>query len=98
MTIKQFQELWYISQSNELDFDKSIKMVGVVTGMTPERVERLPMAKFNRICAKIQHHFEVFNKKLLNTKPKKYVFVNGRIYKLHYRLTHLNLKVFERLL
>lgn len=89
MTIKQFQELWYISQSTEYDLDKSIKMVGVVTGMTPDEVEKLPMIKFNKICARIQNSFEIFNKKLLSTKPKQYVFVNRRIYKLHYRVDKL---------
>lgn len=86
MTIKQFQELYYIAQSQDIDFDKSIKMVGVVTNRTPEQVEALPMGKFNRKCADIQKHFEIFNKKLINSKPKSFVIVRGRMYKLHYRI------------
>ena len=86
MTIKQFQELYFIASNNDADIDKSVKMVGVVMGITPEQVDKMPMAKFNRVCAKIQKKFEIFNIKLMNGKPKKGVRVNGRTYQLHYRI------------
>lgn len=86
MTILQFQELYYIGQSKDMDMDKSIKMVGVVTGLTPDQVDKIPMAKFNKICAKISDSFSVFDQKLLNTTPVKFVRSNGRTYRLHYRI------------
>jgi len=86
MTIKQFQELYFIASNNDADIDKSVKMVGVVMGITPEQVDKMPMAKFNKVCAKIQKKFEIFNIKLMNGKPKKGVRVNGRTYQLHYRI------------
>lgn len=86
MTIKQFQELYFISTSDNNELDKSIRMVGAVKGITPDEVEKLPMAKFNKVCAKINKSFEVFNKKLLNTEPVQMVKVNGRCYQLHYRV------------
>ena len=86
MTILQFQQLYYITKSTEPDIDKSIKMVGAVTGMTPDQVERLPMKRFNKLCAKITKTFEVLSIKLNNSKPKQYVYVNRHIYKLHYRI------------
>lgn len=86
MTIKQFQELYYIAQSKDIDFDKSIKMVGVVTGQTPEQIEAMPMAKFNHICNGIKKKFEIFGKNLLKSKPKKTVFVKGRYYRINYRV------------
>lgn len=86
MTIKQFQELWYITQSTDLDIDKSVKMVGVVTGMTPEQVDNMPMAKFNKLCTKIQKHFEIFNRNLLKGTPKKFIRAGGRVYQLHYKI------------
>lgn len=86
MTIRQFQELYFISQNTDIDIDKSIKMVGVITGKTPQQVESIPMLKFNRICARITKYFQIFHKNLLKGKPKSLVLVNGRIYRLHYRI------------
>jgi hypothetical protein len=86
MTILQFQELYYIAQGKDIDIDKSIKMVGVITGQTPAQVEKMPMAKFNRICANITKSFEHLSSHLLKTKPQSIVFVKGRFYRLHYRI------------
>lgn len=89
MTILQFQQLYFIAQGTEIDFDKSIKMVGVITGQTPDQVEKMPMDKFNRICKRISTAFEIFNKKLLNSRPKSIVIVKGRIYRLNYEVSKL---------
>ena len=86
MTIKQFQELYFIAQNKEYDFDKSIKMVGVITGQTPEQIETMPMCKFNKVCQRIQKQFYVFDKNLLKGKPKKLVMVNGRFYRINYKV------------
>jgi hypothetical protein len=86
MTIKQFQELYFIAQNKEYDFDKSIKMVGVITGQTPEQIETMPMGKFNKVCQRIQKQFYVFDKNLLKGKPKKLVMVNGRFYRINYKV------------
>lgn len=86
MTIKQFQELYFIAQTKEYDFDKSIKMVGVITGQTPEQIEAMPMAKFNRICQRIQKQFSILDKNLLKGNPKKILMVNGRFYRINYRV------------
>lgn len=86
MTIKKFQELFYIAKTKEVDIDKSIKLVGVVTGKTPEQVEALSMVKFNKVCAKIKQKFEIFDKNLLKSKPKNIVLVKGRLYKINYEV------------
>jgi hypothetical protein len=86
MKVKQFQELYFISKGEDIDFDKSIKMVGVLTGKVPEQVEAMKMKAFNKQCAKIVKAFEIFGKDLMNGKPSKYLFVNGRIYRLNYDL------------
>jgi hypothetical protein len=86
MTIKQFQELYFITQSKDTDFDKSVKMVGAITGITPDKVDNMPMPKFNRLCANIQKHLDLLSKKMLTTKPRKLVLIKGRIYRLHYRI------------
>ena len=87
MTIKQFQELYYVATSEDMDFDKSIKMVGIVTGKTPEQVEKMSMRKFNILCGAIHNHFKIFEKDLLKGKPKKIVRVGKRFYRINYDVT-----------
>jgi len=86
MTILQFQQLYFITQSKEPDFDKSVKMVGAVTGMTPDEVDKLSISKFNKLCAKIQKHLDVLGKNMMKGKPKSLIMVKGRIYRLYYRV------------
>jgi len=86
LSIKQFQELYFIAKSEDEDIDKSIKMVGVVTGLIPEKVEQLKMAKFNKLCADITKKFELLTNKMMKGKPSKFVHSNGRSYRLHYRV------------
>lgn len=87
MKIKQFQELYYIAKSSDEDIDKSIKMVGAITGKTPDQVDSMQMDKFNRLCVKIQKQFEILNKKILNTRPRNIVLVNGRLYRINYEVS-----------
>ena len=84
MTIKQFQELYYVATSKDLDFDKSIKMVGIVTKKTPEQVELMSMKKFNYLCNKVHNEFKIFEKDLLKRKPKKIVRVGNQFYRINY--------------
>ena len=84
MTIKQFQELYYVATSTDIDLDKSIKMVGIVTNKTPEQVEAMSMIRFNLLCARVHNEFKLFERDLLKTKPKKIVRVGKRFYKINY--------------
>jgi hypothetical protein len=88
MKIKQFQELYYIAQSKDIDFDKSIKMVGAITGRTPEQVDKMSMRKFTNLCKRINLQFEIFGKDLMKQTPRKYVIVKGRLYRLNYEATN----------
>ena len=87
MIIKQFQELYYVATSEDMDFDKSIKMVGIVSGKTPEQVEKMSMARFNITCALVHRQFKIFEKDLLKGKPKKLVRVGKRFYRINYDVT-----------
>ena len=87
MTIKQFQELYYVATSNDMDLDKSIKMVGIVTKKTPEQVEAMSMIRFNLLCSKVHKEFKIFEKDLMKSKPKKIVRVGKRFYKINYDVT-----------
>jgi hypothetical protein len=87
LTVKQFQELYYISEKKENDIDKSIKLVGVITGKTPEEVEAMKIKPFNRICAKIKKQFSLLERDWMHSKPKKLVRIGKRFYRLHYDIT-----------
>jgi hypothetical protein len=86
MNVKQFQELYFIFKSEDFDFDKSVKMVGVLTNKTEDEVEAMPMKQFNKQCAKIVKAFDVLSKKINEGKFQKFLFANGRIYRLNYDL------------
>lgn len=86
MTIKTLQELYFISNNKDDDFEKSIKMVSVLTGKSIEKVEAMPMRLFNHHCASISKQFERIGSDLMASKPKRLLFANGRIYKLNYDL------------
>jgi hypothetical protein len=90
MTILQFQELYFIAQGKDFDFDKSVKMAGVMSGKTPDEVDKMPMKRFNSLCAKIQKQFEVFNKDLKTGKPIRYAVVKGRFYQFNYTHKDIN--------
>jgi len=90
MTIKTFQELHYIATGTDSDFEKSVKMVGCLTGLTPDKVDQMPMRKFNRYCNRIAKQFEVLGKKMQTGKPKQFVFINGRYYRLQYDVRKIN--------
>jgi hypothetical protein len=90
MTIKQFQELYFIAQSDALEIDKSILMVSALTGKLPDEVDKMPMRKFNRICAKISKKFEELNSTLHNGKPRNFTIVNGRVYRINYDIDKVN--------
>lgn len=84
MTIKQFQELYYVATSTDMDFDKSIKMVGIVTKKTPEQVEAMSMIRFNLLCGRVHNEFKIFEKDLMKGKPRKIVRVGKRFYRINY--------------
>lgn len=86
MTIKTLQELYFISNNKDDDFEKSIKMVSVLTGKSIEKVEAMPMRLFNHHCKRIAKQFERIGSQLMASKPKRLLFANGRIYKLNYDL------------
>lgn len=89
ITVKQFQELYFISEKWENDIDKSIKLVGCITGKTPEEVEAMKVGPFNKLCAKIQKQFELLARDWMKSKPRKYVRIGKRLYRLNYDISKM---------
>lgn len=88
MTVKKFQELYFIAQQKTDDpltcLENETKMISILKGMPIEKVDKLSIAKFNRIRKQIHKSFEVLNERYMTSKPRKLVFVNGRIYRINY--------------
>ena len=86
VTISKFQELYKISIMDINEAEKSSLLVQEFTGMSQERINNMPLKRFNKICAIINQKFERYGKELDNKKPQKFVVVKGRIYLLEYDL------------
>jgi len=86
VTISKFQELYKISIMDINEAEKSALLVQEFTGMSEEQVNKMPLKKFNLLCAKINKKFEAYGVELDNKKPSKYVAVKGRLYLLEYDL------------
>jgi len=86
VTISKFQELYKISLMEINEAEKSALLVQEFTGMSEEQVNKMPLKKFNKLCAEINKKFEKYGKELDEKKPQKYVAVKGRLYLLEYDL------------
>jgi len=84
MTIKKFQELYYISTQEISDVDKAQKYVECYTGKTPDQVEAMSLRRFNILCAKVTKVFTELTHTLDTSTPKKGVIIKGRIYRINY--------------
>ena len=88
MTVKQFQELYFIAQQKTDDpltnLENETKMISILKGIPVEKVDQLSISKFNRIRRQIHKSFDLLNQRFNQGKPRKLVFVNGRIYRINY--------------
>lgn len=87
MTILQLQQLYFIANSSDDAIDKSIKMVGAITGLTPDKVEKMKMKRFNKLCAKINAQFESIGKKVHSGKPVRVIRIGTRLYQMNYEVS-----------
>jgi len=86
VTISKFQELYKISLMDINEVEKSALLVQEFTGLTETQVNKMPLKKFNSLCAQINKKFEQYGVELDEKKPQKYVAVKGRLYLLEYDL------------
>jgi hypothetical protein len=86
VTISKFQELYKISLMEINEAEKSALLVQEFTGLSDAQVDKMPLKKFNKLCAKINKNFEQYGKELDDKKPSKYVAIKGRLYLLEYDL------------
>jgi hypothetical protein len=87
MTIKKFQELYEITLKELDELEKSTLLVQCFTGLSIEKVNKMSIKRFNKLCGIVNKQFEVINKNMENDKPRNIVYANGCFYKLNYDLT-----------
>ena len=65
MTVKQFQELYFIAQQKTDDpltnLENETKMISILKGIPIEKVDQLSIPKFNRIRRQIHKSFDLLN-------------------------------------
>jgi len=86
MTIKKFQELYKISLMDIDELEKSSLLVQSFTGLSIDKINKMNIKRFNKLCEIVNKQFEVLNKNMQNDKPKNMVYVNGCFYKINYDL------------
>lgn len=89
LTIDKFQQLYRVAHSKLDDIDKSIQYVKIMTGKSESEIERMKVEKFNRICNVALKLFNISMEEIHNTKPKNFIFVGHKVYKINYDVKKL---------
>lgn len=86
ISIERFQNLYQASlieaSTPAETFDKEVAMVAALTGKPESVIDKWSGAKYRRKARKVKKVFELFAEQLTHGKPKKYVWANGRLYRL----------------
>ena len=89
LSIRQFQDVTKISESELSELDKSILIVKTLTDKTDFEIERMSAKKFNAICRIVRDMLDSYVAQVDKDKPKKFIRVNGTTYMLHYDITRM---------
>ena len=84
VSIKKFQELYSIAQSDFDELTKSSLLIQNLTSKTEEELDKMSIVKYGKLCNKVNKLFEKFTQELDNKKPKQYIKVKGQWYFLNY--------------
>lgn len=72
ITVKQFQEISKVNDSNLDQLDKQIKIYSIATGKSEDFILNLPLDKIKKLANESQ---------VVNKGQAKYLFINGTLYK-----------------
>lgn len=78
LTVGQYQKLFAIHTGNAEDMDKIIQSVCVLTGLTEEEVDGLPVPEFNKISKEILVIFKEQAFSSSKAKPKTFINIGGK--------------------
>lgn len=90
VSVKKFQELYSIAQSDFDELTKSSLLIQNLTGKTEQELDKMSVVKYGKMCKKVNELFERYAKDLDNKKPKQYVKANGQWYFLNYEMQKQN--------
>ena len=90
LTIETFQKLNYVAQSNLDDIDKSIEFVRIFTNKPAEDIEKMNVAKFNKLCNKVMKLFEQAMTRIENDKPSNWFWVKGKLFYINYDIATIS--------
>ena len=89
LSVRQFQEINKVSEFELSELDKSILIVKIFTGYGDKEIDKMSTKKFNRLCKVIKSMIDSYVAKVEKGKPKKFIKVNGTLYRLEYDITRL---------
>ena len=89
ISVAKFQDLYKASMVEMDEVDKAIVLVKILTGKSDFEVNKMRVSKFNSLCAEIRKVFDQLDSNLAKDKPKKFVYVNRRLYRLDYDITKM---------
>lgn len=84
LTIDTFQQLYAISTLPMDEFDRSVKMIGIMTGKSEAEILDFSVAKFERFAKDVANSFEIITRKLQLQQPKNLIKTNGKYYRIHF--------------
>lgn len=90
VTIRQFQELFKVSESPLEPEDKVFEYVKILTDKDSREVDAMPVKKFNRIAKQAGKMITGYIDSVDSKKPAKFIKVNGTIYQLHYDISRMD--------
>jgi hypothetical protein len=90
LTIRQFQDIMKVSETDLPELDKSILIVRAITGKSEYEVNKMKGSKFTKIVNSVNKKLSEFADNVNNEKPKKFISVNGTTYRLHYDINRLS--------
>jgi len=90
LSIRQFQELFKIVELELPELEMSQLIVKTLTGKSDAEIERMSVKKFNKVCKDAKTAIDAYTDNMKTKKPKKIVYVNGRLYRLHYDMIRMN--------
>ena len=86
INVQKFQELYSISNIDTNEAEKSSLLVQCFTGKNQDEIDKLPLAKYNELCQKINNEFKKFTGDMNKDKPSNWVWIKGRLYFISYNI------------
>lgn len=86
ISIKKYQELYDISQMDFTDDDKASLLIQCLTNKNADQIKKLSRKKYGALCKNINDLFANFSETMNVEKPRKYVRIGFKLYRLNYKI------------